>query len=188
VRTHSISPPRVALPNRLLESKPRTFLTAPSGTKRRGKSVPVVAVSALCLLIAGYLVVGYRSLDSYVTSEPVSSAEAYRNEVASILSSDEISPHTQQTLSLLPDATSAVRHSDLVLSLESSERVADADRWVALSELLLEQAEEAQPDEADRARKLYLQSAFYAYRFLFSPEHLSVDQAFDQIPRGFRCS
>jgi pimeloyl-ACP methyl ester carboxylesterase len=211
VRTHSISPPRVALPNRLLswasaviandytadpdhrplryigrqsaeefESKPRTFLPASSGTKRRGKSVPAVAMSALCLLIAGYLVVGYRSLDSYVTSEPVSSAEAYRNEVASILSSDEISPHTQQTLSLLPDATSAVRHSDLVLSLESSERVADADRWVALSELLLEQAQEALPEEADRARKLYLQSAFYAYRFLFSPEHLSVDQAFDQ--------
>ena len=160
------------------EGKPTKFPAAPSYKERRGRSV--FAALALCLLVTAYLVVRYRSLDSYVTTEPVSSAEAYRREVGSILSSDELSPHTQQMLSLLPDATNTVRQSDPVTALESSQRVGDADRWVALSELLLKQAQETLPVDADRARKLYLLSAFYGYRFLFPPEHRSLDQALDQ--------
>jgi hypothetical protein len=61
------------------------------------------------------VVVGHRSPGSYVAAEPVSSAEAYRLEIGSILSSDELSPHTQQTLGLLPEATNAVRQSESVL-------------------------------------------------------------------------
>jgi pimeloyl-ACP methyl ester carboxylesterase len=160
------------------EGKRTKFPAAPSYKERRGR--PVFAALALCLLVTAYLVVRYRSLDSYVTTEPVSSAEAYRREVGSILSSDELSPHTQQMLSLLPDATNTVRQSDPVTALESSQRVGDADRWVALSELLLKQAQETLPVDADRARKLYLLSAFYGYRFLFAPEHRSLDQALDQ--------
>jgi pimeloyl-ACP methyl ester carboxylesterase len=209
MRTLPISPPRFALPTGLLswargaiatgytavpdhsrlrfvghhsaaeiEGRPRTFPAAPSRGERRGRSV--IGGLSLCLFVTAYLVIGYQSLDSYVTAEPVSSAEAYRREVGSILSSDELSPHTQQTLSLLPDGTKAVRQRDLVTVLESSQRVGDADRWVALSELLLKQAQEALPEDADRARKLYLESAFYGYRFLFAPEHRTLDQALDQ--------
>ena len=82
---------------------------------------------ALGLFVSAYLVFGCRSLDSYVTVEPVSSAEAYRREVGSIPSSGELSRHTRHTLSLLPGATNAVRQSDLVTALESSQRVGDAD-------------------------------------------------------------
>jgi pimeloyl-ACP methyl ester carboxylesterase len=161
-----------------LEGKLRTFPPTAPRRKRRGRSV--IGALALCLFVIVYLAIASRSLESYVRAEPVSSAEAYRREVGSILSSDELSPHTQQTLSLLPDTTNGLRQSDLVTALESSQRVGDADRWFALSELLLKQAQETVPEDADRARKLYLLSAFYGYRFLFAPEHRSLEQALDQ--------
>ena len=161
------------------EGKLRTLPATPPRRKRRSRSV--IGALTLCLFVIAYLVVvGNRSLDSHVTAESVSSVEAYRREVGSILSSDQLSPHTQQTLRLLADATSTARQSDLVTALESSQRVGDADRWVALSELLLKQAQETAAEDADRARKLYLLSAFYGYRFLFAPEQRSLDQALDQ--------
>jgi hypothetical protein len=87
MRTLSTSPPRSALPTGIL-------------SWGRG--------AALCLFVTACLMVGYQSLDSYATVAPMSSAVAYCREVESILSSDEISPHTQQTLRLLPDATNGL--------------------------------------------------------------------------------
>jgi pimeloyl-ACP methyl ester carboxylesterase len=172
--------PDVAAADYTADGKFKTFSAAPAGRDQRDKSLLVIAALALCLLVSGYLVARYRALDSYVTTEPVSAREAYRRDIGSILFSDAISPHTQQTLSLVPDAQSAVGLSDLVRALENSQRVGDGDRWVALSELLLKQAQETVPQQAERERKLYLLSAFYAYRFLFPPQHHSLDQAFDQ--------
>jgi hypothetical protein len=101
MRTLPISSPRFAL------------LTGLLSPEQRSRSV--IGALALCLFAAAYLVVGHRSPGSYVGAEPVSSADAYRLEIGSILSSNELSPHTHQTLGLLPEATNAVRQSESVL-------------------------------------------------------------------------
>jgi hypothetical protein len=90
-------------------------------------------------------VVGHRSPGFYVAAEPVSSAGAYRLEIGSIPSSDGLSPHTQQTLGLLPEATNAVRQSESVLI--DGEKLPLADDFTAAWAYLLSRADDRKSSE-----------------------------------------